>query len=118
MPRSRIRPETRSTGLTRADFTVLEDGQPQSLSAFAEGDFPLSAALAIDRSFSMGAKQLPTALSAARTFLGELRPRDQSMVVAIGSEIEIRRRSRPTVKRSSARCRRSRRGARPACTTR
>jgi Ca-activated chloride channel homolog len=77
------------TGLTRADFTVLEDDQPQSLSAFAEGDFPLSAALAIDRSFSMGAKQLPTALSAARTFLGELRPRDQSMVVAIGSEIEI-----------------------------
>ena len=77
------------TGLTRADFTVLEDGQPQSLSAFAEGDFPLSVALAVDRSFSMGAKQLPTALSAARAFLGELRPQDQSMLVGIGSEIEV-----------------------------
>ena len=33
------------TGLARADFTVLEDGQPQTLSAFAEGDFPLSVAL-------------------------------------------------------------------------
>src|SRR5262249_19367997 len=30
------------TGLTRGDFTVLEDGRPQALSAFAEGDFPLS----------------------------------------------------------------------------
>jgi Ca-activated chloride channel family protein len=77
------------TGLKRDDFTVLEDGQPQALSAFAEGDFPLSVAVAIDRSFSMGARQLPTAVSAARTFLGELRPQDQSMIVAIGSEIEV-----------------------------
>jgi Ca-activated chloride channel homolog len=77
------------TGLTRDDFTVLEDGQPQTVSAFAEGDFPLSVALAIDRSFSMGARQLPGAISAARTFLGELRPQDQSMLVGIGSEVEI-----------------------------
>jgi Ca-activated chloride channel family protein len=77
------------TGLQRGDFAVLEDGQPQALSAFAEGDFPLSVALAVDRSFSMGAKQLPTAVSAARTFLGELRPQDQSMIVGIGSEIEV-----------------------------
>ncbi len=77
------------TGLTRGDFTVLEDGQPQVLTAFAEADFPLSVAVAVDRSFSMGAKQLPTAISAARTFLGELRPQDQSMLVGIGSEIEV-----------------------------
>ena len=75
------------TGLQRDDFTVLEDGQAQALSAFTEGDFPLSVALAIDRSFSL-ATQLPTEISAARTFLGELRPQDQSMIVAIGSEIE------------------------------
>jgi Ca-activated chloride channel family protein len=75
------------TGLTRADFTVLEDGAAQPLSAFAEGDFPLSVAVALDRSFSM-AKLLPTELSAARTFLGDLRPQDQSTLIAIGSEIE------------------------------
>jgi len=76
-------------GLTREDFTVLEDGQPQTLSAFAEGDFPLSVAIAIDRSFSMGARQLPTAVSAARTVLGELRPQDHSMLVGIGSEVQV-----------------------------
>jgi len=75
------------TGLSRNDFTVLEDGTPQSISTFAEGDFPLSVAIAIDRSFSMKS-QLPGAIGAARTFLGELRPRDQAMIVAIGSQIE------------------------------
>jgi Ca-activated chloride channel family protein len=77
------------SGLRRGDFTVLEDGQPQTLSAFAEGDFPLSVAVAIDHSFSMGTKQLPTAVSAARTFLGELRAQDQSMLVGVGSEVEV-----------------------------
>lgn len=77
------------TGLTQADFTVLEEGRPQTVSAFAAGDFPLSVAVALDRSFSMGTKSLPSAISATRTFLGELRPRDQSMIVGIGSEIEV-----------------------------
>ncbi len=75
------------TGLSREDFTVLEDGRPQAITTYAEGDFPLSVAVALDRSFSMKA-QLAGALAAARTFLGELRPADESMVVAIGSEVE------------------------------
>ncbi len=80
------------TGLSRADFTVLEDGQPQAVSTFAEADFPLSVAVAIDRSFSMAPRkrgrrpQSLSASAAARTFLGELR---QSMIVAIGSEVEV-----------------------------
>src|SRR6266540_3932529 len=66
------------TGLSRADFTVLEDGQPQAVSTFAEADFPLSVAVAIDRSFSMAPRkrgrrpQSLSASAAARTFLGEL----------------------------------------------
>jgi Ca-activated chloride channel family protein len=75
------------TGLSRADFTVLEDGAPQALSAFAAGTFPLAVAVALDRSFSM-ARLLPAEISAARTFLGELGPRDESTLVGFGSEIE------------------------------
>lgn len=75
------------TGLSRADFIVLEDGQPQTISTFAEADFPLSVAIAIDRSFSMK-EQLPSAVTASRVLLDQLRPADQSMIVAIGSEIE------------------------------
>src|SRR5919198_388218 len=76
------------TGLNRDDFTVLEDGRPQTLSAFAEGDFPLSVALAVDHSFSMAGRELTSAREAARTFLSALGAGDQAMIVGIGSEIE------------------------------
>lgn len=76
------------TGLTRGDFTVLEDGRPQAIGTFTEGNFPLSLAVAIDRSFSMAGRELPMARDAARELLNALRSEDQSMVVAIGSEVE------------------------------
>jgi Ca-activated chloride channel family protein len=74
--------------LSRDDFEVLEDGERQAVSTFTAGEFPLSVAVALDRSFSMRGAPLAAAKSAARLFLGELRTADQAMVVAIGSEIE------------------------------
>ncbi len=76
------------TGLPREAFTVLEDGQPQTISTFTEGNFPLSVAIAVDRSFSMKGAELASARGGAQAFLAELRPEDQAMVIAIGSEIE------------------------------
>jgi Ca-activated chloride channel homolog len=79
------------TGLTAADFSVSEDGAPQRISAFAAGGFPLSIAIAVDRSFSMAGagNRLGVAKSAARTLVGALRPDDQVMVVAIGGDTAI-----------------------------
>jgi Ca-activated chloride channel family protein len=80
------------SGLTRADFTVLEDGRAQTVTAFTEADFPLSVAVGVDRSFSMAPRRRTATLpsvAAAKTFLGELRPQDESMIIAIGSEVEI-----------------------------
>jgi Ca-activated chloride channel family protein len=74
--------------LTRDDFEVLEDGARQEVSTFVAGEFPLSVALAVDRSFSMRPERLAAAKSGARLFLGELRPEDQAMIVAVGSEID------------------------------
>lgn len=76
-------------GLTKADFVVREDGEAQEISTFAAGEFPLAAAIAVDRSFSMAGPRLAAALSAARLFLGELRGSDESMVIAIGSRTEV-----------------------------
>ena len=76
------------TGLTRDAFTVLEDNQPQAIATFSEGDFPLSVAIAIDRSFSMKGTELASARAGAQAFLEALRPDDQAMVIAIGSEVE------------------------------
>ena len=76
------------TGLTRDDFTVREDDEVQAIAAFAEGEFPLSVALAIDRSWSMAGEPLARARQAARTLIGALRPVDQSMLVAVSGRIE------------------------------
>jgi Ca-activated chloride channel homolog len=86
-----LRGETVS-GLTAADFRVTEDGTPQPITTFTGGELPVSVAIAIDRSFSMGAgktDRLAMAKSAARAFIGALRPDDQVMVVAVGSDTDV-----------------------------
>ena len=47
-----------STGLRREDFEVYENNQPQEVSAFAAGEFPLTVALGVDRSWSMAGEPL------------------------------------------------------------
>lgn len=77
------------TDLGKDDFTVTENGAVQQVSTFAAGQFPLAAAVAIDRSFSMAGPRLADARAAARAFLVQLRPSDQSMLIAIGSSTEV-----------------------------
>jgi Ca-activated chloride channel family protein len=77
------------SGLTQADFELRENGEVQQISNFAAGEFPLSVALAMDRSFSMTGTRLALAKSAAHAFLEELRPADEAMVLAVGSRVEV-----------------------------
>jgi Ca-activated chloride channel homolog len=77
------------TGLDRDDFEVFEDSQRQDVSTFAAGEFPLSVALGVDRSWSMAGDRLRLAKRAAQSFLRELRPNDRSMVVAISSQADV-----------------------------
>lgn len=76
-------------GLAKADFEVAEDGRPQAISTFAAGDFPLTVALALDRSFSMAGERLAAAKAAGRFFLGQLRAEDDATVIAIGSQVDV-----------------------------
>ena len=77
------------TGLKREDFEVREDQELQEIAAFAAGEFPLTAVLGIDRSWSMAGDPLRLAKAASQTFLRQLRPTDRSMAVAIGSDAEV-----------------------------
>jgi Ca-activated chloride channel family protein len=77
------------TGLRQSDFEVLEDGVPQEVTTFVAGEFPLTVALGVDRSFSMAGDRLQLAKQASQAFLRELRPADRSMVVAISTEAEV-----------------------------
>jgi Ca-activated chloride channel family protein len=76
-------------GLTQADFELRENGELQRISNFADGEFPLSVAVAIDRSFSMTGTRLSLAQSAAHAFLADLRPQDEAMILAVGSQVEV-----------------------------
>jgi Ca-activated chloride channel family protein len=76
------------TGLTREDFHVLDAGEPRDIEVFAAGEFPLSVAIAIDRSWSMAGRRLEQAQSAGARFLQQLREQDEAMVVGISSEVQ------------------------------
>ncbi len=77
------------TDLQKSDFSVSEDGAPQTITTFASGDFPLSVAVAVDRSWSMAGPRLSLAKRAARAFLQQLRAGDRSMLIAVASDIEV-----------------------------
>lgn len=76
------------TDLTADDFEVLERGRRQTVSTFARGEFPLTVALALDRSWSMAGRPLALVRSAAHAFLGQLREGDQALLLAVGSGVE------------------------------
>ena len=77
------------TGLRREDFDVYEDNQIQDVSTFVAGEFPLTVALGVDRSWSMAGDPLRLAKQASQSFLKQLKPADRSMVLAISSEADV-----------------------------
>src|SRR6188474_3589823 len=60
-------------GLRQSDFQVFENDRPQEISAFAAGEFPLTVALGVDRSFSMAGEPLRLAKLASQSFLKQLK---------------------------------------------
>ena len=77
------------TGLRQSDFQVFENDRPQEIAAFTAGEFPLTVALGVDRSFSMAGEPLRLAKLASQTFLRQLKPGDRSMVVAISNYADV-----------------------------
>src|SRR5262249_62370091 len=90
-------------GLAARDFEVLEAGTPQAVTTFTAGDVPLSIVVALDRSFSMTGERLALARRAAASFVGALRPTDEVMVLAVGSEIETISDPRPAAPAAAVR---------------
>ena len=74
--------------MRQGEFVVLEEGVPQAISTFAAGEIPLTIAIAVDRSFSMGQRRLELARAGAQSLVRALRPDDQLMILAIGSTVE------------------------------
>jgi Ca-activated chloride channel homolog len=77
------------TGLRQDDFALFEDNESQAVSAFASGEFPLTVALGVDRSWSMAGEPLRLAKQASQTFLRALKPGDRSLILAISADAEV-----------------------------
>jgi Ca-activated chloride channel family protein len=76
--------------LTTADFEILDDGEPQTVSTFARGDLALSAVLLLDGSASMEGDRLRTAADGARAFISRVLPQDEVSVMLFSDELLMR----------------------------
>lgn len=72
------------TGLTRDNFTVLEDRVPQSIVSLSNQDTPCSIGIVLDLSGSMQTK-LRAATDALRAFLETANPEDEIFLLTVGS---------------------------------
>jgi Ca-activated chloride channel family protein len=70
------------------DLAIFEDGIRQQISLFRQEEWPISLAVLIDCSGSMG-PALPTAQAAARRLLATLRPQDRALVAQFNERLTI-----------------------------
>jgi VWFA-related protein len=74
-------------GLTEADFSVTEDGQPLPLHAFSGGDIPLSLAIIVDTGPMMRGPWMSETFSAVRQLLADvLGPDDEACLYVFARE--------------------------------
>jgi Ca-activated chloride channel family protein len=74
-------------GLKRSDFTLLENGQPQTLFSFSTEETPFAAAVLLDTSGSME-KRLSLGRSAAIRFLDGLRNEDVASIYRFDASVD------------------------------
>jgi Ca-activated chloride channel family protein len=74
------------SGLTKDNFSVLENGRPETITIFAHDDVPVTAGILVDESFSMTPKR-PDVLAAAQTFIEESNSRDEIFVINFNNRV-------------------------------
>jgi Ca-activated chloride channel family protein len=75
----KLKDGTIARDLTRDDFELLDDGKPRDISVFSRSDQPLSVALVLDRSGSIG-KNFDAVRLAAQLFVGRLLDADRASI--------------------------------------
>jgi VWFA-related protein len=78
-------------GLAARDFAITEDGQPVTIDSFVGGGAgAISTVLVIDRSGSMDeSDKIEGARAAAQAFIQQMRPGDQTAVIAFSNEPQL-----------------------------
>jgi Ca-activated chloride channel family protein len=76
------------TNLTRDDFLIFEDGQPQNLHTFESTDSPYDLVLLFDCSEST-VREWPLLNEATEGFSKQRKPQDRTLIAAFGSRVQI-----------------------------
>ncbi len=76
------------SGLSLQNFRVYEEGQLQKVTAFQEGDIPVTVGLIVDHSRSMGPK-LPEVAAAVSAFAQSSNPQDEMFVVDFNDDVSV-----------------------------
>jgi VWFA-related protein len=84
--KSPARPPVR---LSRGDFTILDDGVPQTIATFEQEDVPFTAVLLLDASTSMEKKQLDTAVDGVRSFVRAMSRLDEAKLLVFSDRILV-----------------------------
>jgi Ca-activated chloride channel family protein len=76
------------SGLGLQDFQVYENGRPQSVALFQDGDSPVTVGLVVDHSRSMAGK-LPEVAAAVSAFAQSSNPHDEMFVVDFNDDVSV-----------------------------
>ncbi|MEO8370252.1 MAG: VWA domain-containing protein [Candidatus Solibacter sp.] len=76
------------SGLDKSNFTVYEDGKPQTISHFASEDVPVTAGLVIDTSGSMRPKY-PEVVTSAMAMIGASNRNDEIFIVYFSDRVRL-----------------------------
>ena len=82
-----VSPERRGVEYRVRDFELLDEGRPQNIVTFEQGDIPFSATLLLDASISMRGPRLKTALDGAKRFIGAMQPFDRARILAAADRV-------------------------------
>ncbi|MBV9240847.1 MAG: VWA domain-containing protein, partial [Acidobacteria bacterium] len=76
------------TGLKKADFSISDNGVPQTINFFGDGDSPVSIGIVFDLSGSM-TDSLPMARAALKNFLIRSHPQDEYFLLAFNKQSRL-----------------------------
>jgi Ca-activated chloride channel family protein len=75
------------SGLSKENFSVFENGRPQSIMTFDQGDLPVTVGILVDESRSMASKR-PAVLTAALSFIAESNPKDEIFILNFNDDVK------------------------------
>jgi VWFA-related protein len=75
--------------LGRDDFTIFDDGVPQTVATFEQGDVPFTAVLLLDASTSMEKPQLATAVDGVRSFIRAMNRLDEAKLLVFSDRVLV-----------------------------